>query len=409
MKTDKDNLACDMCLVDKITGVSIDLEKQKFLGVNSLLKTFIAKVEEEKTKLPYHINIIDMIGANENAHSKILEHLLKQSNKERFEILESLLDYIVSNTPDFKLNVSSPSITAEKQRIDVLVLDKEYALIFENKIHNAIDQERQLSRYIDKVTELGYKKEQIYILYLSRDDGKSPNDDSWGKYKDLFENRYIRLTYRNHILPWLRDFLLPNIRIKDVYLKSCVEQYIDHLEGLFSLRNIQKNMNKELKKQISEVLGLGVSPEQNHFILDEKIKEVNAIRDQLAIMQSENERECWAEWSKRLKIDFPDLESMNYIDDRNYPKIGVKLSWNNIPFSVLIEKDNNSNTIYYGIGRHYSSENIIDELKAHMTSILDGFKANEWWYSWKYTSFEDGYRDLSNYIKEVVRHVDDCK
>lgn len=408
MKTDKDNLACDMCLVDKITGVSIDLEKQKFLGVNSLLKTFIAKVEEEKTKLPYHINIIDMIGANENAHSKILEHLLKQSNRERFEILESLLDYIVSNTPGFKLNVSSPSITAEKQRIDVLVLDKEYALIFENKIHNAIDQERQLSRYIDKVTELGYKKEQIYILYLSRDGSKSPNDNSWGQYKNLFEKRYIRLTYRNHILPWLRDFLLPNIRIKDVYLKSCVEQYIDHLEGLFSLRNIQKNMNKELKKQISEVLGLGVSPEQNHFILDEKIKEVNAIRDQLAIMQSENERECLEEWGKRLKIDFPDLFPIAGIDDI-YPKIGVKLSWNNIPFSVLIEKENNSNTICYGIGCHYSSKNINDELKKHITPLLDGFGSNECWYSWEYTSFEAGYRDLSNYIKEVVRYIDDCK
>lgn len=392
-------------LVNKITEVNIGYEIQKISEINVLCKFVVKKLRKEQAKLPYHINIIDLIGANENAHSRILEHLLKQCNYGRFEILENLLEYIATTNQNFKLNVHSPFITAEKERIDVLVKDKEYAIIFENKIHDAIDQRAQLSRYIEKVSEMGYPKEQIYILYLPRDDGKSPNDDSWGEYKDIFETRYMRLTYRNHILPWLREFLLPNIRIKDIYLKSCIEQYIDHLEGLFSLRNIQMNMNKELRKQISELLELGVSPEKNHFILSEKLKEVDHVRDQLAVIQSQVERECWEEWLKRLKIDFPDLELIDYIDDSSYPKVGVKLYWNGIAFCVLIEKEVNSNTIYYGIGRHYASENINDGVKEFFHPLLDGFKPSQWWYGWKYTSFENGYSRLSCFINDMIRHI----
>lgn len=392
-------------LVDKITEVNIGYEIQKKSDINALCKFVAEKQQKEQAKLPYHINIIDLIGANENAHSRILEHLLKQCNYGRFEILENLLEYIVTTNQNFKLNVHSPFITAEKERIDVLVKDKEYAIIFENKIHNAIDQRAQLSRYIEKVSEMGYRKEQIYILYLPRDEGKSPNDDSWGEYREIFENRYMRLTYRNHILPWLREFLLPNIRIKDVFLKSCVEQYIDHLEGLFSLRNMQLIMNKEVRKKICELLELGTSSEKNHSILLEKMKEIDQVRDQLSIIQSNVEKECWEEWLKRLKIDFPNLELINSIDDKSYPKVGVKLYWNDIAFGVLIEKETNSNTIYYGIGRHYASESINDGMKEFFNPLLDGFKPSQWWYGWKYTSFENGYTRLKGFINEVLRHI----
>ena len=399
MKKDEEHFTHAIRSTDKVASASTDFERQKFSEIN-ILSELVAKIRrEEQAKLPYHINIIDLIGANENAHSRILEHLLKQYTNGKFEILENLLQYINATNQCFNLNVNTPRIKAEKKRIDILIEDKEYAIIFENKIHNAIDQEAQLSRYIEKVNEMGYRKDQIYILYLPRDNGKSPNDDSWGEYKEMFKPRYMRLTYRNHILPWLRDFLLPNIRIKDIYLKSCIEQYIDHLEGLFSLRNTEVNMNKELKEQISEVLNLGISSDKNHSIVLEKMKELDHLRDQLAIIKYNIEKECWEEWLKRLSIDFPNLELINHIDDSHYTKVGVKFIWNDIAFSVLIEKDTKSNTIYYGIGRHYASENIISEIQSKLKHILDGFETSQWWYGYKYTSFKNAYNRISSLIK----------
>ena len=401
MKTDEEYLIYAMRLTDKIASTITDFEMRNFSKINVLSELVAKKLREEQAKLPYHINIIDIIGANENAHSRILEHLLKQYTNGKFEILENLLKYIIATNQCFNLNVNTPRIKAEKERIDILIKDKEYAIIFENKIHNAIDQEAQLSRYIEKVNEMGYRKEQIYILYLPRDDGKSPNDDSWGKYKEMFKDRYMRLTYRNHILPWLRDFLLPNIRIRDIYLKSCIEQYIDHLEGLFSLRNIQVNMNKELKKQISEVLNLSTSSEKNHSILLEKMKEVDHVRDQLAIIQSEIEKECWQEWLKRFDADFNGLKLINGLDNSRNPNVGVEFSWNGIIFRVKIQKDVKNNTIYYGIGRHFEGENIAGDLQETINHLLEDFKSSTWWHGCKYTSFEDAYSSVSCLIKRM--------
>lgn len=383
----------------------MNIGRSKFAEIISLCEAMSKKWQKEQEKLPYHINIIDLLGANENAHSRILNHLLQQHSHKRFEILESLLNYIAEIHQNFKLTICFPSVTTQKDNIDILIKDKTYAIIFENKIHNAVDQETQLSRYIEQVGRMGYKKEQIYILYLPRDDGKTPNDNSWGKYKEMFKDRYMNLTYRDHILPWLRDRLLPEIRIKDIYLKSCIEQYVDHLEGLFSLRKIQENMNQELKKEIFELLGLNASSANNHSIISEKINEINQVRDQLTMIRAEIEKEYWIEWTKRIQTDFPDLELMHAINDRNFPKLGVKLCWNNINFCVLIEQAVHSNDIYYGIGRHYASEHIHQELKKFLSPLIDGFKSSPWWYGWKNTSFKDGYNSLHDYIEEVVQYI----
>ena len=133
---------------------------------------FAKRYEEEKRKLPYHLNVIDELHINENAHSRILMKLLcYQNDKGEYEILQSLLGYMQSikgaeafNKKD--INIDTPTITQEEQRIDLWIRDKGYAIIFENKIYNAIDQEEQICRYIEKTKTEGYKAENIYVIYL---------------------------------------------------------------------------------------------------------------------------------------------------------------------------------------------------------------------------------------------------
>lgn len=403
-------LANTLSIDDNITNKICFINKVEFDNINDLSNSFMKVYNVEKSKLPYHINILDLIWANENAHSRIFAKLLKQNSQNRFDILESFLLYLKEINPNFNQKPNKPVITSEKDRIDLLILDaNNFALIIENKIHGANDQPNQIARYIEKVKSRGFKASQIYVLYLTRDGRKPLQDQSWIingiNYKENFSNRYIPISFRDDILLWLKQYVLPNCRIKDVYLKSTIEQYIDYLEGIFNSRKINKEMNKELGKHIAKVLDLTSTPEDNHSTITQKINELNKVKDQLDYLKLTSEKECWIKWVDNLKRDFPNLEIIKYIDDEKYPKVGIKFEYKESDFSVIIEHKKINGTIYFGIGRHFASNTILDDVRNFAEPLLDGFSEDSWWYGWKYTSFKNGYSRLKSLIEEVVKQL----
>ena len=312
---------------DQINGHSNVVDIRKFDEVNELSQSFMKIFKDEESKLPYHINILDLLWANENAHSRIFAELLKQKSGNKYDILNRFLEYLADINPNFKHKVQKPRITSEKDRIDLLVLDKEFALIIENKIHCAIDQGSQIARYIEKVKEKGYKSSQIYVIYLTRDENKKPEDQSWKlyevDYKEDFADRFFPLSFKEDVLPWLTNYVLPNCTVKDVYLKSTIEQYVDHLEGMFNLRKIHHKMNSELQNHIEKVLELNSTPEQNYSVLQNKLTEFVKVSDQIRDMLKSTEKECWAEWLRRLKLDFKNYEIVDRSNDVNFKKVGI--------------------------------------------------------------------------------------
>jgi hypothetical protein len=396
-----------LSLVDEIKNKIYISDRKNFDEINEFLNSFMSIYNFEKNRLPYHINILDLLWANENAHSRIFAELLKQRNENKFDVLESFLQYLVGINPNFNQKPQKPRITSEKERIDLLVFDKDFAIIIENKIHDAVDQSLQLARYIDKVKSKGIKENQIYVVYLTRDGSKKPESQSWKNehgtdYRDSFLERFFPISFKDNILPWLKDYVLPNCKIKDVYLKSTIEQYIDYLEGMFNSRKIHYKMNLELQNHIKQVLDLNSTPEKNHSILGHKLTELVKVEDQIKSLILATEKECWIEWQRRLKIDFPNYEIVDYINAEKFPKVGVILEYNGIKFAVLIEKEIN---IYYGIGRHESSSEINNELKLFLKPNLEGFKESPWWYGWKHTSFENGYYRLKTLIEEIIKKM----
>lgn len=402
-------------------------EFDKFRNINDFTKSFMRKYDECKSQLPYHINVIDLLRANENAHSRILLHLLKQNINNRYEIFESFVKVFL---PKFEYKIERPKFSTEKYRIDLLVTEKnKYAIIFENKIHNAVLQKNQLARYIDKLKLLEFSEKQIYVVYLPPDTHNEPTECSWnveGKcckvcdrknipfdcknlvsYKDLFKERYFHLTFRDHILPWLKKDINPNCRIKDTFLNSSISQYVDHLEGKFDLRENNKNMNMELQEYIKTELQFIESPDHNISILNSKIKDVNAVVNQLNILKENTQKACWINWLNRLKSEFQQYVIIDeYIDDVEYVKVGVILKYNEYSFAVLIETDGDS--IYFGIGRHKSSEYIIPEISALVKPVLENngiTKNSGWWYGFKDTSYENGYFRLKTLIKEIENEL----
>lgn len=207
-------------------------------------------------KLPYHLNIIEELHSNENAHSRILAKLLQYKNQYGFVIYNSFLNFVVSQNQekDFhKINIHNPCITQEEERIDVWIRDINYAIIIENKIFEAGDQNEQIKRYIDVTKQYGYDEKDIFVLYMPSFTRES-SKQTWGDYKDTFKDRYAVISFNEDVLEWLRNHVLPNVTIKEVYLRSAIEQYIDYLEGYSSRR--EQDQKEELLSLILNKIGL---------------------------------------------------------------------------------------------------------------------------------------------------------
>lgn len=227
----------------------------------ALAEEYYQKAEEVIKNKPYHINIIEELHINENAHSRILAKLLMyQNDNKEYVFLKSLLEFIQQFNENFSnITITDPQISQEKDRIDLLVLDKEYALIFENKIYDAKDQEQQISRYIEKVKKKNYKDECIYIVYLTSF-YKDPDLDTWGtsKKKNTFSSRYCNLSYKSNILPWLNIIkdTLPNLQNemedskKHSELRSAMEQYIGYLNILFNYNTMEDDLKNFFKNEL---------------------------------------------------------------------------------------------------------------------------------------------------------------
>jgi hypothetical protein len=246
------------------------VEEKLFLQILENKDVFLNKLNEEKRKLPYNINLLDEIHANENAHSRILVKLLQYRHDKEFPILRSFLNFL--EPPFSTLSITNPEITAENNRIDVRIRERNYSIIIENKIMGAKDRDQQIERYVTNEKDQ-YQEANIFILYLTLAGG-SPNELSLTrKRRREFSIRYKEINYREHILPWIRGKILPLIQSKEneyilqkQMLSSAVFQYINFLEGKFNQRKGEIEMNNAMINMITEKL-----------LLDEPISDVDKI------------------------------------------------------------------------------------------------------------------------------------
>ncbi len=212
--------------------------------------------EQQKEALPFHINVIDELHANENAHTRILTHLLKYKEDGKHVILASFLEQL----PTFNLesfDIEKSKVYFNRDNIDGLIEKSgEYAVIIENKIHWAVDQDKQIERYVNTEIERGIPSDNIWVVYLTRDGRKKVEDYSLtDKTKDILRDRFLEMDYYHNILPWLKETILPNCRVREEWLESAIKQYIDHLEGLFDIRESRKGFRKKVQGQIAKSIG----------------------------------------------------------------------------------------------------------------------------------------------------------
>lgn len=280
--------------LDWIENIRTDIE-----NANSKLMDMIDEVagtlKQLKSKQPYHINVIDELHVNENANSRILAKLFQFQNEAgEYEILQSFVRYMQQqsfHTEEFKrIVIKCPQITQEKERIDIWIRDKDYALILENKIYDAGDQEAQLARYIQKTLAHDYDLKQIFVIYMPSSSCE-PSEQTWiltdergtsHHYAEEFRDRYLNLSFREHILPWLKKEIIPNVRTKDHYLLNALNQYVDYLEGMFYLREIDRNLNMKMQELLSKKLELdNKTLDEKYKVVCDKISEIEEVSKQL--------------------------------------------------------------------------------------------------------------------------------
>lgn len=308
--------------------------------VNDLL-TIISKLKVQK---PYHINLLEELYVNENAHSRILRKLLLfQDEQGRYELFESLIYFIKNQFHKSAFNniiVKEPIITHEFRRIDLWIRDIDYAIIFENKIYNAIDQDAQLHRYIEITKSEKYSPDKIFVIYLPSSDDCDPADYSWGEDKEVFSDRYVKLSYKKSIVQWLEKQVIPNIRNKDYALSSACIQYLDYLKNLYNI-NIDDNiMNNEIKEIIAKDLSLsGKSPSEKKRILESKISDIYSLVSNLQECLDEANQEVFLEDKARLKERFSTEFKSNQYCEREYGGIIITINESEYELFIGIEND----------------------------------------------------------------------
>ena len=374
--------------------------------------------DKEKDCLPYHINLIDELHADENAHSRIFAKLLRFKENDKFSFLEKFLHDVCG----FKLTVEKPEVKKVDScgRIDIPIFDKNYVVVIENKVTGASDQNNpnggQLARYIETIKkDHGRDLKNIFVVYTPKYT-IDPSDDCWinkdnFSYKSDFKQRFCSLSYRDKIYPWLKNEILQNIDEKDVLLRSAIVQYVDYLEGIFSLRTINKEMNMKLQDFIKNELDLkNYKPEKAVEALSEKEEELNNAITQIKQIKDEYNKKFFLEyfekWEKSLKTDFPSFKTVGdkFKIDKNIINVGVEFCLNHKCFVALIECGNlEEGYIYFGIGRH-SVSNEKYEIPEVLQEILDENELKEpepKWYGWKNSELEYVYSDLKNLIEEI--------
>lgn len=384
-------------------------KRKKLSQSHALLSRFSEIHEKERSKLPHNLNLLDDLTTNENAHSKFLIRLL-QHRPALVHFLSFLNDQAETSFYFDTSAIKKPLLTAEKMRIDGLIREHgKYAIILENKIHGAIEQEHQIARYVDKCKSIGFQSEQIYILYLTRKPGDVVSSQTWGaNYREEdFHTRYLKLSYQSEILPWLQHYLdtLPD---QEVFIQSAVVQYIDHLNSLFHHQRKYSAMNKELRHFLSAELSFGNNHTENIELLDEKINEINELTKQLNELLRISKEEAFEEWKNSLgkRFNLEEKQLFN-VKDHSFLKTGVTLTYGELRFSVLIEYNLKNRSIYYGFGKHYAS----DELKSEITEFLspivnrEGLAEDVWWYGWQHTTFSEGYMRLEHLVDQTLTQL----
>ena len=293
-----DNLYSSMNNYNKeVINLISNLEKENIERYKDILKKQYKKLD---------FNIFDIITdkwKRENLHSEILKFLL-----ENYEVFfNNFLELI--NIKD-KKEYSNAEITNEEARIDILIKSEKKAIIVENKINWAPDQNEQLARYYEKIKNgcNGEQKREVEkIVYIIPSKDKNPDAQTFGEYEKEIKDRLEKII---------------SFDGSEDDLVSCLEKSRDKLK-----ENLEKTKNNLDSEDFNKLFFI------NHYI---EILKRTGVGD-----MSEVELKFFKEVLEKYKTDKDIFKKIKYIGEM----------YNSL---TLIRVNNLINKFMEAIGRIYA-------------------------------------------------------
>lgn len=341
-----------------------------------------ARIKREKYKRGENFNIFNTLGLQSDEvrlHSAFIAELLNPCGSHGMgaEFLSAFLktvglpvDYIVPSNVAVN-NMVERAIGAKTAdtggRIDIIMEDGGHAVIIENKIY-AADQENQLLRYFN-YAKGKFGSDNFSLLYLTLD-GHEPSKESLGNTSEV---KYKCISYANDILKWLDA--CAKLAFNKPLIRETINQYINLLKQLTG-KDMDKQQQSEMFAAMAKYPEAVASIFHNGF---------HSFRDYLL---KANVFPKFQKMANDYGLIFSEENLLS--GDKEIFYSFHKPQWKHL--KIYINSEERGKNFYIGIA-FVSPEMLIKEYPQVQLDCMSD-KPNDWWpygtqYLGKYTSIED--------------------
>lgn len=381
-------------------------ETEKMLKVAKELNELY---KSKKAALPYSINVIRELHANENANSRILRGLLQYSHNGQYPILQRFIELLrtIADCP-IDISIQNPKLTNEQDnRIDLLIKEnRSYAIVIENKIWGARDQEEQIERYIDYVIDTGIPKRRIFVVYLTSDGNKKVTDKSLTDkakkhlgYSRRSNGRFICVNFKDDIMPWLDTLGDLEETQNEPLLSSSITLYNDYLKEIFDERKEDVEIEKELMKHLMDKLQINSLKE-----LLETWEDVDKLQDIVSSAANEKiENICKQKICNALEKKGYHIRSYNFQYDYFDLEVDIP-EWKKCRWEL--QSDKNSWELFSGI-RLYPDKKVAKKYITLLNDVYANLAEEYIGWNWhkEYKLSDDFWLEIENHSRRFVNFI----
>lgn len=370
--------------------------------------------KDVEERLPHQVNTIQDLYPDEPKVSSILAGFFKQRINGNYQVFNSFINYCFGSS--FPHQIDKPVIEAEievkdSKRVDILVYEKgKYAIVFENKIWDAVEQPNQLANYIEGMHEpqYGFTDEQIFIVYLPSTEGHKPSDTSWGKtYQKAFADRYRAVSFREGIIEWLESNEIKNI--DDECFTHSRFLFVDYLKKVFNLTVTDNMENKKIDEYIHKELEL------NDNDYSESISKITGVINEISDCSKQLERirkdyylKVVDGYCQKLREHNSQYPVLNTYKNAQYIGTGIVVPYKDINDAIYVLIGFEGVNLIYGATYNPKYPNLVKEMResqeiSRFYTVNGGqFKKGVDWLFYKGTTIEEGYERLCQLIKAII-------
>lgn len=400
----------------------------------------------------YATNILDILKPSEPQVSKMLCYFFSYTQNDDFLLWRSFTEKNLYSCRFDKQWVKKPVFSSEKYRIDILVKEQLYAVIIENKIHDAIFQRNQLARYIN-VTKSLINKDNIFIVLLPKEsysgyiddipdsvwrlpcDWEASNNErkcalrgdstlcacdienlSEGKQKEFkckeclnFKEYYINQTkvLDNTFIDWLDQELEKNASA-DTIIQSTMLLFSDYLKGIRHLRNKDKFIMAITDYLRNKLISEDSITSDNFKNISEMIESVTDLKNGLERLVVAYSEELIDKWYNSFKEWYDEQSVKDTYQLKHISKTCFYIKINGIQIGCWSGKDNgNNNYLNYPYWGFNEVEKVIndamgwvEEIKSQANVTILHDDSNGSFLSWGSTT--NGSEDLKKYVQAAI-------